>query len=513
MFKTQSPNHAARIEAAIQSRSHEQAHRLIQSFLRAEKNTPEARLAASEYYRRLSDYGKALRVLKLDVHPSGWKKTSEKTGDKASETETEIQLQAVRILNLLGASSYALQIIEKLPRASREKHGLRIAPVLMANYRYDEALTYLEPLLGTKDADLDYSGRLKLLSLSDCYCGLKRFDEARSVVERVLACTRERLLEAIARQAYGSYCILEGRIDDGGAALLKSEKLFDASDRTPDHGFLLKWLGAYYVRKGKLDTAADYLSRAWEILYRPGFKPEAWLDVLYWTGLVKLREHKASAVPAEWLRILSFPGPGNPLAERMKKEIELPGSIVLSRAAAPAKLGPVHLDLLSDVKTVERKGAAVDATRARHALGLSVSDRLHALLICSGPYGVPQFRAYEYLWPDAVLAFHQHQKRLEQAVSKLRSEKAEVSWKDFHLMLAQGDRATCRWSARAPVPGLVFLEAAREFRRGDVERFFSISMRSANGILQQWGKSGLVAAEGKGPSRRYRPLVKAEGST
>lgn len=503
----------ARIESAIQGRAHEEAHRLIQVFLRAEKNAPEARLAASEYYRRLSDYGKALRALKLDIPPSGWKELGEKGSDSASGTSIEIQLQAVRILNLLGASSYALQIIEKLPRKSRLRNGLRIAPVLMANYRYDEALTYLDPLFHLADTELDYPRRLKLLSLSDCYCGLGRFAEARSVVDRILAHTREPLLEAIARQAYGSYCVLEGRINDGGKALLKSEELFEASDLTPDHGYLLKWLGAYYSLSGRFEKAGRYLSRAWNILYRPGFKPEAWLDVLYWIGLLKLRGDKAQAAPEEWLRILSFPGPGNPLSERMKKEIEIPKSVVLSREVAPAKTGHVHFDLRSDVKTVERESAEEGATRTRHELGLSVSDRLHALLICSGPYGVPQFRAYECLWPDSVLAFHQHQKRIEQAVLALRRGNTEVSWKDFHLKLGEEDRSTCLWSSRAPVPGLVFLETQREFRRSDVERFFCISMRSANEILQQWGKSGLVAAEGKGPSRRYRSRVKAEGST
>lgn len=504
---------SSRIESAIQSRANDEAHRLIQSYLLAEKRSDEARLAASEYYRRLSDYGKALRILKLDVPPSGWKVPGEKSGDTESEAAIEIQLQAVRILNLLGASSYALQIIEKLPQKSRLKNGLRIAPVLMANYRYDEALTYLDPLFHLADAELDYPRRLKLLSLSDCYCGLGRFEEARNVVTRVLAHTRERLLEAIARQAYGSYCVLEGRIEDGGKALLKSEKLFEASDRTPDHGFLLKWLGAYACHKGKLDAAGEYLSRAWDLLYRPGFKPEAWLDVLYWIGLVKLRERKGSGIPSEWLRILSFPGPGNPLAERMRKDVTLPDSIVLSRSSTPARIGPVHFDLLSDVKTVDRKGATAGATRTHHELGLSVSDRLHALLICGGPYGVPQFRAYEHLWPDAVLAFQQHRKRLEQAVLTLRREKIDVIWRDFHLKLGPGDRTTCLWSSRAPVPGLVFLEEAREFRRDDVERFFSISKRSANELLQLWEKSRLVALEGKGPSRRYRSRVTGAGSS
>ncbi|MFX7816350.1 hypothetical protein ABTK28_20585, partial [Acinetobacter baumannii] len=88
-------------------------------------------------------------------------------------------------------------------------------------------------------------------------------------------------------------------------------------------------------------------------------------------------------------------------------------------------------------------------------------------LICAGRHGLPQFRAYELLWPDELFAFAQHQKRLEQLVLRARERGYSIAWRNLHLWLKTPGVSTDPLPARV-IRGGVFLREHDRFNRRQV---------------------------------------------
>ncbi len=104
----------------------------MEQFLKNEKNSLNSRFVALEYFRRVFDYQKSFKVLKCEEEP---KNLHQKTGE-----EVQLLIQHLRLRNLLGGSSFAIQLIRSLHDRQRQRFSHLIAPILTSNYQYKEAL-------------------------------------------------------------------------------------------------------------------------------------------------------------------------------------------------------------------------------------------------------------------------------------------------------------------------------------------------------------------------------------
>src|SRR5687768_13864468 len=102
------------IELMIQKRHLDGARKLIQGYLVQQNYSKSAQYVASEFYRRISDFNSALRVLRSEDEV--------KPRSSLDSNEVRNQIQLARILNLLGASSYAVRIVERAPASTRSRH-------------------------------------------------------------------------------------------------------------------------------------------------------------------------------------------------------------------------------------------------------------------------------------------------------------------------------------------------------------------------------------------------------
>lgn len=478
------------VESAVQRRDLPDARRLITRFLKAGRNDLESRYEASEFYRRISDFSSALRVLRIQPDLRSWA--------KLSEIQLRHQLQSARILNLLGASSRALKTLSQLPEKTKRALWPQTGGILASNFQSVEALPYYEPLESLPESELGYLERLQSVTLADCCFGAGNFERARGVLERVIRLSKEPLLLGIAHQALGSYAILRGQLAEGAQALERSERFFPAADTTLDRGFLEKWRGALAASRGDFAQARERLAKAWQLIYRPGTKPEAWLEVLYWVGFCDFRE-RPGVLPLPWARLLCFPSPGQRMISRIGEQIGEQERLLLSFLRLERDPGALHLD----------PGAQAKAFDSRYRLGMTDPERLAAALIAAGPEGLPQYRAYDVLWPDEPFSFSQHQKRLEQLVLRNRATGSALEWRELHLTwAAPRDGVTVLWTRAARARGAPFLESRGEglFSRKDVENFFAVSKSTASELLRKWTESGSCQGVKIGKIQEYQVI-------
>lgn len=479
------------IEHAIRERRIRDARTLIPTFLREKQHSPTACVRASEFYRRISEHTLALRVLRAEASPSGV---------DFDPDEAEVQLQLARVLNLLGASGYALRILSRTSKEARKKFPQATGGILLSNYRYAEALQIYAPTDRIPAHQLTYQDSLKLISLADCLAGIGKSQEAALCIEKVLASAKDPSLRGIACQAAGAYLLLSRSIKKAEKMLALAVQHFPRDDRTLDRGFLYKWLGALLCSKGRYAEAQARLKEAWQILYRPGLKPESWLEVLYWFGLCRFRLDKR--FPHEWLRVLAFPGPSNRLHDWIKEEWgrELEISGLLDPVRARSKPGKSHYDLASVVFRQHARSGV------RHSLGLDRVDRFASFLILAGVGGMPQFRMYDALWPDEAFSLVQHQKRIEQVVLRGRAKELLIKSKNKHFWISPRAEVTCYWRYGTEKCGESFLNQRHQFTREEVQDFFGISRRSACSRCSEWVSKGWVAANKRGRRLFYRAM-------
>ena len=452
----------ADVEAAIQKRDRNGLRLAIHALLETQRGSPAIALEASEYLRRFGLPSEALRIL------------------NTASPVPQVRVQIARILNLLGASSYALRIVDSIDPHQREQSRWQIAGIHLSNYQYARALSfYREIETFTSFSRLDYSHCLSLIGLADCYAGLGESERAESIFRKLSQERSEPLIRGIALQALGTQALLSARHAKARALLEQASLFFPTHDRTPDRAFLDKWRGALAVHTGEARRGLAYLKRAWKVLYRPGTKPEAWLEVLYWMRLARWRQ--THELPNEWRQILTYPTPGHRMTAWIHAHWRAP--------LIPQPHRALHMDLNRD--EIRQNGIL--------HLGLNLGHRLLAHLAMVGSAGVPQYRCYDLLWPNEPLAFAQHQKRLEQVVLQARAllTRNTLEWKDNHLRLLSS-RGKSEVSAHfdpqlETTRGGSFLQRQghdRIFIRADVQRYFSIPSRTASALCQLWITTG-----------------------
>jgi tetratricopeptide (TPR) repeat protein len=354
--------------------------------------------------------------------------------------------------------------------SEREKAAFseQVSSIYLSNYRFAESLRCLQSHETLSDEELNRKGWFGLISLADSYAGLRDYLNAHRLIERVFRAADSALIRNIALQARGEYLVQGQEPVQALPLLKKAVQFYDSADTTADHGLALKWLGACLISLKRFEDAGGFLDRALKILWKPGYKPEGWIEVLEWKGRAELALTGRSDL-LERVRALR----GSAGA----------GSMVFSKARAGAKPLTIHIDRESDCKSVG----------SERILGLDLTDLFNCSLIYAGSFGLPQFRMYDLLWPDEPFSFSQHQKRIEQLALRVRQSGVGVRWKGLHFRM-DSRGISCTEPPRKVVKGLRFLKENREFSRSDVEAYFDISRASAILLCRQWVRERLVSS-------------------
>jgi len=466
------------IEESVRKRAILPAKKSISEYLKREHHRIDARIIASDFYRRISDPCSALKVLGSE-----------------EERDPKLRFQLSRILNSLGGSHYAMRILSSFHLEDLAAHRIPAVEIFLSNYHYCKAFELMKNV--SLRPDSSYSERSELISKAAILQGLGKTQEAVELVDELLAVSSEPLIRAVLFQAKGAYLILNGDFVRAGESLLESESLFSPHDKTLERSHLDKWLGAFFIFKREPEKARKYLNRSWKILYKPGYKPEEWLEVLYWKGRLTLLQKKE--FPEEWVRINAYPQPPKSrILQWIRSEMLLPHAMTFGEEKILRQLRTRHLDLESKIRF--RK------THIQYDLNLS--EHLISRLIIAGKYGMPLFRLSETLWPDELFSFQSNLKRLEQMVIRARKEeKFKIRWKDLQLYSNGNKEWSCFWSENKRITGALFLDEHPEFLRADVERFFRLSPRRALQVCESWKNASVIEQVGRTKSARYQKLI------
>jgi len=481
------------IEVSIRNKDHSEVSELITKYLKLERYSKIARLKASEFYRRISLYSKGLELLHWQNESFQWK--------TLDEQEIRIRLQSIRLLNLLGASSFAVKMLDTIEPKIQQKYYEIIAPIYLSNGRNAEAAELYSFLKDLPDRDLDYQTRLRLIGLADAYSGLEKYEKALQIAERVQALSSEPAILAILPEAMGSYCLLAGNLKKAATFQTKAKSFYQENETTVDYGYLLKWIGGRLVLEDKFEEAKKVLAQAFSILYQKGFKPEVWLEVKYWQGLLEWKKNP-KFFPDIWRMLLGYPTVGTGFQKQISKWAPLPA--VLKFNESP------------EVKTILHFREGMSVSKVKNTLGLDLPEKILANLLPAGEWGVPFYRMCDAIYED-LYSFGQHYKRLDQGLGRLRAEGMKVEWKDMHLCWTPNQKSnqfqsTVNLHSRGE--GGLFFEMISSkkdsrFTRVDVEGYFSLSRSRAASLCQKWVEANLLTVEKEGRAVFYRLVGKS----
>ena len=467
------------INEAIHRRDIRPVPELIRKFLKYHRSSPKAVYEASEFYRKIRDFKSALRILP--------KESTAVPKHADSDVGIKLELQLARLLNLLGASNYALRVIDRIRAQKRAQSFIEMVEIYYCNGRYQEAVALLGADYPMPHSEPWHQEWLLHIYLSYALAEIGRTDLAISRMQRMRKLSSSPLIRAMALGFEGKYLAASGDPEKALGLLLESKKFYPRDDSIVDYANLLTALGECLLALERYDEAESTLQEGLKLLYRPAVRLEDWLEpALLLERIPNQRKQK----PQLALRVRAIFGQDYHLLKLSALRDSTIDGQFFSVSGLESSRKSRHLDRASDT--------AWKAGKAR--LGLDLVDALIFNLIYAGKYGLPQFCLYDLLWPDEPFSFDQHQKRLEYAVGKARARGYKILWKDLHLFLSSNDVTTTGRPGRT-IRGRSFLDENPTFLRRDVEKYFSISSASAGYLCKDWVKSGLVLFEK--PSR-YR---------
>jgi tetratricopeptide (TPR) repeat protein len=471
-----------KINEAIHLRDTGTVVTLIPKYLKVHQSSLESIYEASEFFRKISDYKSALRILP--------KERVQTSGPEVSEGETKLELQLARLLNMFGASNYALRMIDRIQVEKRARSKVEMCEIYFCNYKFAEIIKLLGSPFSLPESEPWHQDWLLHFYLAISLAELNQTDEAIKRLSGIRALSSSELIRAMTLSYQGKFLMAQGELEKALASLQESQRFFQDQDQTADHAILHGFLGECYFRLGKFSAAEKSLKKALNVFYQPGVKPEEWVETaLLLDQIPGYRKENQRLAP----RLFSLYGSVySPLIRAaLKHTVKEPQIFSISKTELLKK--KQHFDRASDI--------AWNSGRAR--LGLDLIDELICNLIYAGEYGLPQFRLYELLWPHEPFSFDQHQKRLERVVGRARARGYKILWKNLHLWL-KSKNVTATSRPDRVTRGHSFLVKHPHFKRSDVEKYFSMSSTTANVVCQEWLKAGLIILEKR---FHYRALI------
>lgn len=474
------------IERAILARQTETARRLLQGELKRASRDPDRIFRVCEGFRRLGLYEEGLKALDLDSRGYQRKQSTR-------QTEGRKLLWAARFLNLLGASTFSRSLAEWILPETCEDFRI-LANLYLSYYEPERALPYFERMRELDTAPESYASRVALLSFCDALADNGQLTEALAAVADLQKRSPEPLLQAITGQARGEFLARSGRMPEALIHLEASILRFPPGDTSPDFAIACKWLGHARLKLAKSEAqrqeGRQLLKKAFDLLYRPDLKPEAWLDVLLLHSKTEnLDETRQGTLLAYPVCATAY------LRELARPEVVSVGS---------TKTADRHIDLARDES--HQAGAA--------QLGVSKELHLLALARLASPLGLNPVTAKALLWPDEAYSYPQLEERLKKLLGRLRKHygmelKRQDGWilladkttDQVAVTIAQGAEHSSglRPSFFASLP-----KGRTEIAPSEVDTYYGIARSQRAAVLKAWIQKGWITSVGAGRGQRYR---------
>lgn len=457
------------IEEMVRARKATAATVAIKQALGRRKGDPDTLFRACDWYRRLGAHRIGFQL----VSPQEPLKKIESTDSFIGKRF----LWAARFMNLLGASPFAISLIEQVRPVTAEDH--RIAGnIFLSNFDHSRALKHFRDMVAKEPNPDTYLARLSLLGLADCHANLAEAESAIKLADQIFCQSREPLLRGIALQAKGEYLVRMNAIPAALDSLQSAVGYFPAADQSVDSGFLYKWLGYVRVKLGKIQAGNEAFNYAEKILRKPEYRPETWLD------LFRLKHELGLLSEAESSRLYWYPG----LPSGFRRTLKPLDSGCFGIETAPLRIALSREEFMQ---------------QGKRFYGLPIEVRLIANLAITGKWGLPAIRALSLLWPGEVYSFRYLKGRLDQLLLRIRNSYL-IQARERHGLISVPDsdlRKIFCVSESALFPS--FLDGHRFFRAAEVSHYYSIAKTQRSGLLKTWLSHGWVTRSGKGKNAKY----------
>lgn len=471
------------IENLLKSGKISEAKANVKSLIESRPDDVEAKLWASEILKEMTEYKAAFDLLGDE-------------GSSLSDPNLEFRrkIQIIRILNKLGASSFALKTAWSLQKTTRDPQvHSKLIDVFTTNYDFASGLQSCAALNLNSNSFLtsEISIQVSYLAWAQCKFALGQTHDALEIVNFVMGHSRNEYMAFMCRLALASFYIKLRKLNHAKSIFdqssIQSLRKFPRLDRAVFENFR----AGYLILKKDHDRAHKLLSRIMPIAYVKGVKPEVWLSVLFWHGLNSYL--KTGEFSKQWKILAAYPSPSRYMIGRIEEFANLPENMIIGNSR-------------DSTQTIDFESDLVRAKNGEMKLGLGIVEKMIGHLRAAGPYGIPQFRVYDLLWENEAFSFPQLQKRLEQIVMRSRVSNYKVRWTGYHLFCAS-EKICIRFSGGPNIPGKIFLLHTPQFTRKQVEDFFKISRSRAHELCRSWIDLKVAKSQSNGSKSGYKSLL------
>lgn len=452
-----------KIEALILKRkSAASANLAIQKFYYRFGGRTDALFLCCNWYRRLGQYSKAIKLLKIDSQ-------NLKITLSTATREGRKILWFARFANLLGAPNTAKKLIQNISPAGIEDHRI-LGLIHLTNFSYADAHAHFEK---TVNSTKTYLHRLDYINLADSLLGLGRMNEALKINLELQKHSESQYESALIHQAIGEIYVGLKNWIKAGEHLHAAEKFFKSKTLNVDQAFLQKWLSVHYFYQGDSAKAKRYLGKSTSTLTKLMIKEDSLIINL------GLYENFGYLSHEQTIKL------------RLIKSIFYQTELI---ARENDKIGPDK----ASIKINWRSGEITKKTKRgfHHSFGLTVEVQLLILLKLFEDWGINCYCVYDKLYPEDPYGIVHAKSRINALVQRL---------KHIHgiKVLVNGDRLSISKSAAAkiqisnldPKPRFQFLVQKSFFKTKDVVSFYLISKTQAQRLIQRWQNLELIHKE------------------
>lgn len=458
------------IEELVINRNGIKARQKITELLKKD-HSAETLFQCCDWYRRLGLLRDALSILSL--------KDPSQRHINSEETEGRRLLWGARILNLMGASSLALQYCSYLQCSSAEAFRIT-GNIYLANWEHKKALIAFKEMKKQMPEKDSYASRLQLLSLADAEAGVGHLDQAISQAQLLLKKSSEPLLQNILKSAIGEYLVNKGNYNEAYAYLQSAAENFSKKDQTADHGICLKWYAFTLAKLGKRKAAQKVFKEALQILQKPSYRAEVWLDVLRLQSECGLLEKQVMK------NVFYYPG----LPQNFKNKMR---GFEKSHNFE-SKESIIKINFSSNEYEIKN----------RKLIHIPLEIQLLGYLKISMPYGLSKIRALGLLWPEEPFSFPHLQNRLDVIINRLKTTYSiEIHTKKGNFFLSKKSEAKIGVIVGPIVPGR-FLQTHSTFSLNDLKYYYQISNSTAWMKIKEWKNYGWIESTKQGRKTAFK---------
>jgi len=453
------------------------ASKAIYAYLKGSKFKLEAKIQACDWFRRLGSFWEAYQV----IAPEEYKVGSARL-DRALSRQ---YLWTARMLNLLGATSYAVEVAEQIKSLNTAIDCQILANIYLSNFNSEKALPYFLKMEELEQAPESYSAKLGRLGTADALMGVGRSTEALKHLRSIRTKEDEQLLRGILLQSEGEYLARIKKYKEALSLLEKAKTYFSNDDQTVDYAFVLKWIAVAQAGLGQTQDASKIFNEAISVLKKPKHRPESWLDCYYWM------DHFDLLPTARKKNYFAYPG----LSEGFLKRVQLPPVFLVGNASA---------EIWISIPANEWRYGT------QYSSSISKEIQLLGLLVRAGNEGISAFRILPELWPGEF-AIHMLTRRLDQLKRELEKKfGVSITVSEQVLTLSEKDQKRVGlelWNNRA-APSV--FGARTQVSIDEIQNHYQIKRTQCHHLVRDWETRDLVVSVKRGRTveitlKRSRP--------